>query len=187
MELEGNSKLYFSHQKFLTAEGINSDQSSSDYLVSSEHPSRTLLVKNVDKGVEDSKLRALFEVRNSLSLLLVCLLTSFSLFYFYFLFSFDIQSILIVAIFCYQQHGHIQTFYTICRSQGFVIVSYYDIRAATIAFSKLQNKPLKKEKLHIHYMNPKVHGKNTYSLFWCCCWLAFCFSLLCANLFSDLF
>ncbi|KAM0033293.1 putative RNA recognition motif domain, mei2-like RNA recognition, RNA-binding domain superfamily [Helianthus debilis subsp. tardiflorus] len=114
MELEVNSKLYFSQQNLLTAEGLNSDQSSSDYLVYSEHPSRTLLVKNVDNRVENSELRALFE-----------------------------------------QHGHIQTFYTVCRCQGFVIISYYDIRAATTAFSKLQNVPLENEKLNIRYLNPK--------------------------------
>ncbi|KAI3785934.1 hypothetical protein L1987_45060 [Smallanthus sonchifolius] len=134
MELEGNSKLYFSQQKFLTAEGLNSDHSSSDYLVSSEHPSRTLLVKNVDNRVEDSKLRALFE------------------------FALIVQFILIMATFLYQQHGYIQTFYTISRRQGFVIISYYDIRAATIAFSKLQNIPLENEKLHIRYLNPKICG-----------------------------
>ncbi|XP_076904458.1 protein MEI2-like 5, partial [Bidens hawaiensis] len=111
MELEGNSKLYISQHKFLTAEGLNSDQSSSDYLVSSEHPSRTLLLKNVDNRVEDSKLRALFE-----------------------------------------QYGYIQTFYTTCRSQGFVIISYYDKRAAAIAFSNLQNMQLENEKLNIGYL-----------------------------------
>ncbi|KAL8230465.1 hypothetical protein R6Q57_000243 [Mikania cordata] len=121
IELEGNSKLYLSQQKFLTAKGFNSDQSSSDHLVSQEHPSRTLLVKNVDDRVEDSKLRALFE-----------------------------------------QHGCIQTFYTLCRSQGFVIVSYYDLRAATIAFSKLQNIPLENEKLYIHYLNQKEDTSRQY-------------------------
>ncbi|KAK9066346.1 hypothetical protein SSX86_013668 [Deinandra increscens subsp. villosa] len=121
MELEGNSKLHFSQQKFMTAEGLDSDQSSTDYLVSSEHSSRTLLVKNVDRRIEDSKLRALFE-----------------------------------------QHGHIQTFYTTCRRQGFVIVSYYDIRAAILAFSKLQNIPLENEKLHICYLNPKEDTSRLY-------------------------
>ncbi|KAI3727106.1 hypothetical protein L1987_66915 [Smallanthus sonchifolius] len=162
MELEGNSKLYFSQQKFLTAEELTSDHSSSDYLVSSEHPSRTLLVKNVDNRVEDSKLRALFEVHNILSLLLLCSLSSFSLLSFYFQFAFDVQFILIMATFLYQQHGYIQTFYTISRCQGFVIISYYDIRAATIAFSKLQNTPLENEKLHIRYLNPKGDTSRQY-------------------------
>ncbi|KAI7736474.1 hypothetical protein M8C21_012079 [Ambrosia artemisiifolia] len=117
IELEGNSKLYFNQGQSLVAEGLNSDQSSSDYLVSCEHPSRTLLVQNVDKRVEDPKFRVLFE-----------------------------------------QHGDIQAFYITCRSQGFVIISYYDIRAATNAFNTLQNKPLGNENLHIRYLNPKICG-----------------------------
>ncbi|KAI3759561.1 hypothetical protein L6452_07458 [Arctium lappa] len=121
MELEGNSKLYFRPLNSMTGEGLNNDQSSSDYLIFCEHPSRTLFVKNVDDRVEDSELRVLFE-----------------------------------------QHGDIRTFYTTCRCQGFVIISYYDIRAATIAFSTLQNKPLENEKLHIHYSYPKDGPSGQY-------------------------
>ncbi|KAJ0833808.1 putative RNA recognition motif domain, mei2/Mei2-like RNA recognition [Helianthus annuus] len=122
IELEENSKLYFGQWKSMVSEGLNTDQSSSDYIVSYEqHPSRTLLVENVDKRVEDSKLRGLFE-----------------------------------------QHGDIQTFYTTCRCQGFVIISYYDIRAATIALNTLQNKPLENENLHIRYLNPEDDTLGQY-------------------------
>lgn len=62
-----------------------------------------------------------------------------------------------MTFFC-QQHGDIQTFYTTCRYQGFVIISYYDIRAATMAFSTLQNKSLENEKLSIHFLNPEVQN-----------------------------
>ncbi|XP_024969829.1 protein MEI2-like 2 [Cynara cardunculus var. scolymus] len=121
MEMEGNSKLYFRPLNSMTSEGLNSNQSSSDYPTFGEHPSRTLLVKNVDNRVEDSELRVLFE-----------------------------------------HHGDIQTFDTTCRCQGFVIISYYDIRAATIAFSTLQNKPLENKKLHIHYSYPKDGPSGQY-------------------------
>ncbi|KAJ0440561.1 putative RNA recognition motif domain, mei2/Mei2-like RNA recognition [Helianthus annuus] len=122
IELEENSKLYFGQWKSMVSEGLNTDQSSSDYIVSYEqHPSRTLLVENVDKRVEDSKLRGLFE-----------------------------------------QHGDIQTFYTTCRCQGFVIISYYDIRAATIALNTLQNKPLENENLHIRYLNQEDDTLGQY-------------------------
>nr|XP_043615211.1 protein MEI2-like 5 [Erigeron canadensis]XP_043615212.1 protein MEI2-like 5 [Erigeron canadensis] len=121
MELEGNSNIYSQQWTSVTAEGLNSDQSSSDCLISREQPSRTLLVKNVDNRVEDSELMRLFE-----------------------------------------QHGDIQSLYTTCRYQGFVIISYYDTRAATLALSALQNKPLQNEKLHIQYLNPKDGTSGQY-------------------------
>ncbi|XP_071731802.1 protein MEI2-like 4 isoform X2 [Rutidosis leptorrhynchoides] len=112
MELEGNCKEYLHPSNFVTAEGSNNDQSSSEHLKTCVHPSRALIVKNVDKRVKESELRFLFE-----------------------------------------QHGDIQFFYTTCRYQGFVIISYYDIRAATIAFTTLQNKLLEAEKLLIQYLD----------------------------------
>lgn len=74
-----------------------------------------------------------------------------------------------MATFLYQQYGYIQTFYTTCRSQGFVIISYYDKRAAAIAFSNLQNMQLENEKLNIGYLNPKVHDQNEKHFFRCLC------------------
>ena len=37
------------------------------------------------------------------------------------------------------------------------MISYYDIRAALMAMRSLQNKPLRRRKLDIHFSIPKVH------------------------------
>ncbi|XP_047182546.1 protein MEI2-like 5 [Vigna umbellata] len=79
-----------------------------------EHPSRTLFVRNINSNVEDSELRALFEL-----------------------------------------YGDIRTLYTACKHRGFVMISYYDIRAARTAMRALQNKPLRRRKLDIHFSIPK--------------------------------
>lgn len=46
--------------------------------------------------------------------------------------------------------------YTACKHRGFVMISYYDIRAARSAMRALQNKPLRRRKLDIHFSIPKV-------------------------------
>jgi hypothetical protein len=58
--------------------------------------------------------------------------------------------------FCYQQYGDIRTLYTACKHRGFVMISYYDIRAARSALRALQNKVLRRRKLDIHFSIPKV-------------------------------
>ncbi|KAL8228786.1 hypothetical protein R6Q57_013686 [Mikania cordata] len=55
----------------------------------------------------------------------------------------------------FEQHGDIRTLYTACKHRGFVMISYYDIRAARTAMRALQNKPLRRRKLDIHYSIPK--------------------------------
>nr|XP_043623745.1 protein MEI2-like 2 [Erigeron canadensis] len=55
----------------------------------------------------------------------------------------------------FEQYGDIRTLYTACKHRGFVMISYYDIRAARIAMRALQNKPLRRRKLDIHYSIPK--------------------------------
>ncbi|KAE8123780.1 hypothetical protein FH972_018709 [Carpinus fangiana] len=57
----------------------------------------------------------------------------------------------------FERHGDIRTLYTACKHRGFVMISYYDIRAAQNAKKALQNKPLKRRKLDIHYSIPKVN------------------------------
>lgn len=62
-------------------------------------------------------------------------------------------------LFCsssFQQFGDIRTLYTACKHRGFVMISYYDIRAARNAMRSLQNKPLRHRKLDIHFSIPKV-------------------------------
>ncbi|KAF5746374.1 protein MEI2-like 4 isoform X10 [Tripterygium wilfordii] len=55
----------------------------------------------------------------------------------------------------FEQFGDIRTLYTACKHRGFVMISYYDIRAARNAMKALQSKPLKHRKLDIHYSIPK--------------------------------
>lgn len=109
-----------------------------------EHPSRTLFVRNINSNVEDSELKLLFEV---------C-----------FLFPFSAQPIFLVHRFppskpftlSPQHYGEISNLYTACKHRGFVMISYYDIRSARNAMRALQNKPLRRRKLDIHYSIPKV-------------------------------
>ncbi|XWS30086.1 hypothetical protein CRYUN_Cryun24cG0088300 [Craigia yunnanensis] len=55
----------------------------------------------------------------------------------------------------FEQYGDIRTLYTACKHRGFVMISYYDIRAARTAMRALQNKPLRRRKLDIHFSVPK--------------------------------
>ncbi|XP_064942689.1 protein MEI2-like 4 isoform X4 [Musa acuminata AAA Group] len=55
----------------------------------------------------------------------------------------------------FEQYGDIRTIYTACKHRGFVMISYYDIRAARNAMKALQNKPLRRRKLDIHFSIPK--------------------------------
>ncbi|XP_022723413.1 protein MEI2-like 5 isoform X2 [Durio zibethinus] len=55
----------------------------------------------------------------------------------------------------FEQYGDIRTLYTACKHRGFVMISYYDIRSARTAMRALQNKPLRRRKLDIHFSIPK--------------------------------
>ncbi|XP_042007429.1 protein MEI2-like 5 [Salvia splendens] len=55
----------------------------------------------------------------------------------------------------FEQYGDIRTLYTACKHRGFVMISYYDIRAARSAMRGLQNTPLRRRKLDIHFSIPK--------------------------------
>ncbi|KAG6774412.1 hypothetical protein POTOM_021765 [Populus tomentosa] len=55
----------------------------------------------------------------------------------------------------FEQYGDIRTLYTACKHRGFVMISYYDIRDARTAMRGLQNKPLRRRKLDIHFSIPK--------------------------------
>ncbi|XP_038683771.1 protein MEI2-like 1 isoform X2 [Tripterygium wilfordii] len=55
----------------------------------------------------------------------------------------------------FEQYGDIRTLYTASKHRGFVMISYYDIRAARNAMKALQNKLLMCRKLDIHYSIPK--------------------------------
>jgi len=64
--------------------------------------------------------------------------------------------LLLLCMLNVQQYGDIRTLYTACKHRGFVMISYYDIRAAKNAMKALQNRPLRRRKLDIHYSIPKV-------------------------------
>ncbi|CAN1123116.1 Protein MEI2-like 2 [Linum perenne] len=55
----------------------------------------------------------------------------------------------------FEQYGDIRTLYTACKHRGFVMISYYDIRDARNAMRALQNKPVRRRKLDIHFSIPK--------------------------------
>ncbi|XWS19779.1 hypothetical protein CRYUN_Cryun31cG0046000 [Craigia yunnanensis] len=55
----------------------------------------------------------------------------------------------------FDQYGDIRTLYAACKHRGFVMISYYDIRSALTAMRALQNKPLRRRKLDIHFSIPK--------------------------------
>ncbi|KAL3616949.1 hypothetical protein CASFOL_039343 [Castilleja foliolosa] len=55
----------------------------------------------------------------------------------------------------FEQYGDIRTLYSACKHRGFVMISYFDIRAAKSALRGLQNKPLRRRKLDIHFSIPK--------------------------------
>ncbi|XP_039125493.1 LOW QUALITY PROTEIN: protein MEI2-like 2 [Dioscorea cayenensis subsp. rotundata] len=52
-------------------------------------------------------------------------------------------------------YGDIRAIYTGSKQRGFVMISYYDIRDARKAMRALQNKPLRRKKLDIHFSIPK--------------------------------
>ncbi|GFZ06181.1 MEI2-like protein 5 [Actinidia rufa] len=55
----------------------------------------------------------------------------------------------------FEQYGDIRTLYTACKHRGFVMISYYDIRAARTAMRALQNKPLRRRKIGHPLLNSK--------------------------------
>lgn len=55
----------------------------------------------------------------------------------------------------FEEFGEIRNLYTACKHRGFVMISYYDIRHARAAMRELQNKPLRRRKLDIHFSIPK--------------------------------
>lgn len=45
--------------------------------------------------------------------------------------------------------------YTACKHRGFVVISYYDLRAASLASHTLQGQLLKGHALEVHFSLPK--------------------------------
>ncbi|KAI4368538.1 hypothetical protein MLD38_017084 [Melastoma candidum] len=51
----------------------------------------------------------------------------------------------------FERYGEIHSLYTACKHRGFIMISYYDIRAAQEAMRALQGRPLLQRNLDIHY------------------------------------
>ncbi|KAF8775851.1 hypothetical protein HU200_004244 [Digitaria exilis] len=60
----------------------------------------------------------------------------------------------------FEQYGDIRTLYTATKHRGFVMISYFDIRSARNAMRALQNKPLRRRKLDIHFSIPKENPSD---------------------------
>ncbi|XP_019414899.1 PREDICTED: protein MEI2-like 4 [Lupinus angustifolius] len=60
----------------------------------------------------------------------------------------------------FEQYGDIRTMYTAGKHHGFVMISYYDLRAAQNAMKALQNMSLKSRNLDIHYSIPKGNAPD---------------------------
>ncbi|XP_062218915.1 protein MEI2-like 5 isoform X2 [Phragmites australis] len=60
----------------------------------------------------------------------------------------------------FEPFGDIRSMYTATKHRGFVMISYYDIRDARTAMRALQNKPLRRRKLDIHFSIPKENPSD---------------------------
>ncbi|XP_022679982.1 protein MEI2-like 5 isoform X2 [Setaria italica] len=60
----------------------------------------------------------------------------------------------------FEPFGDIRSMYTATKHRGFVMISYYDIRDARTAMRTLQNKPLRRRKLDIHFSIPKENPSD---------------------------
>ncbi|MBA0757171.1 hypothetical protein Gotri_020282 [Gossypium trilobum] len=159
MELEGDDRVSMVPRNSDLVRVFNIQGGSNGLIVGEhpygEHPSRTLFVRNINSNVEDSELKTLFEVRVPLNLI-HCLLRLSASKSIKSRFKGTCSSKLIdQPVFFCQQYGDIRTLYTACKHRGFVMISYYDIRAAQNAMRALQNKSLRRRKLDIHYSIPK--------------------------------
>lgn len=63
----------------------------------------------------------------------------------------------------FKQYGDICTLYTTCKHSGFIMISYYDIRAACGARKALQNKLLRHRRLDVHYSITKENPSEKYA------------------------
>lgn len=62
MELEGDDRTCMGQRSSDYIRGLSNGQVGSNGSIVGEHPSRTLFVRNINSNVEDSELKALFEV-----------------------------------------------------------------------------------------------------------------------------
>jgi hypothetical protein len=115
-----------------------------------EHPSRTLLVRNIHSSVDDEELRSLFSVRSRPLVHAARSSSSDS----------GVRARMHVQNCGTDLSLQIRSMYTQCKHRGFVMISYFDIRDAKTAMQNLQNKVVRGRKLDIHYSIPKVSTRN---------------------------
>ena len=54
-----------------------------------------------------------------------------------------------------QAYGEIRSLYTACKPRGFVVLSFYDLRASCLALHALQGAAVGCAALHISFSTPK--------------------------------
>ena len=66
---------------------------------------------------------------------------------------------LYIGPFCNMQaYGEIRSLYTACKPRGFVVLSFYDLRASCLALHALQGAAVGCAALHISFSTPKDMG-----------------------------
>ncbi|KAK2993919.1 hypothetical protein RJ640_012793 [Escallonia rubra] len=114
-----------------------------------EHPSRTLFVRNINSNVEDSELKTLFEECECAEMHERHLLHAFL--------QYAKHMLLLQPS---NEQSNMCMYSGSRKTWGFVMISYYDIRAARTAMRALQNKPLRRRKLDIHFSIPKENPSD---------------------------
>lgn len=54
-----------------------------------------------------------------------------------------------------QAYGEVKTLYTACIARGFIMITYFDLRAACLAMHSLQGATLDGASLDIHFSAPR--------------------------------
>lgn len=134
--------------------------------------SRTLFVRNIDASITDEELHAVFEVRACAAEARACAHALGGRYCCSMRWAVPEQGaaqLPRLALFdprpCRphaspprptpQAFGEIHSIYTACKHRGFVVISYYDIRAATLANHTLAGQALKGQPLEVHFSLPK--------------------------------
>lgn len=60
-----------------------------------------------------------------------------------------------LLLLCSQAYGEVRTLYTAALARGFIMIAYYDLRAACLAMHSLQGAQLGSSTLDIHFSAPR--------------------------------
>ncbi|XP_020699852.1 protein MEI2-like 4 isoform X1 [Dendrobium catenatum] len=64
----------------------------------------------------------------------------------------------------FEQFGDIRRLHTVSKNQGFVLVSYYDIRSARNAMRAIQDRLLRQHKIDLNYYFPKQENSSEHHI-----------------------